>query len=72
MPIDIPIALRYRTFLTVLVEDTVLQFTVLPFRLNIALRVFTKMEKPMSQALAHPGVKIVTYLDDWLVQSPNH
>lgn len=39
----IPIMPRYRCFLAIQVRETVLQFTVLPFGLNLAPWVFTKM-----------------------------
>lgn len=49
---------------------TVLQFTILSFGLHIEPRVFTIMT--VAQALAQLGVQTLMYLDDWLVQAPDH
>lgn len=68
----IPISSRYRHFLAVQVRDTAVQFTVLPFSLDIAPRVLTKMMKPVAQVLSHLGVEILMYLYDWLVPSLDH
>ena len=63
----VPIAPRFRPFLAFSAAGRLLQFAVLPFGLNIAPRVFTKMMQPVHAALVREGVRILMYLDDWLV-----
>ena len=47
----------------------VLRFCAMPFGLNIAPRVFTKLTRAVSSLLADDGVNILMYLDDWLIQA---
>ena len=63
----VPIHKRLRKFLAFAVGDRVYQFKVMPFGLNIAPRVFTKIMKPVAAKLQKLGMNIVMYLDDWLV-----
>ena len=39
----------------------------MPFGLNITPRIFTKVCKPILSELRRRGIKLVVYLDDWLV-----
>ena len=41
---------------------------MLPFGLNIAPRVFTKITRTVAVLLVDEGVQVLMYLDDWLVQ----
>ena len=43
------------------------QFMTLPFGLNLAPRVFTKLCRPILRELRSRGVKVLVYLDDWLM-----
>ncbi|KAJ8916439.1 hypothetical protein NQ315_014652, partial [Exocentrus adspersus] len=43
------------------------QFTCIPFGLNIAPWLFTKLLKPVLKSLRKEGLKIVVYVDDWLI-----
>ena len=63
----VPIHRRYRKFLSFRVDDEKFQFTQMPFGLAIAPRVFTKLISVVVSALALKGVRILPYLDDWLV-----
>ncbi|MEL7522376.1 MAG: reverse transcriptase domain-containing protein, partial [Cyanobacteria bacterium J06553_1] len=63
----VPIHKRYRPFLAFSAGKRVYQFRVLPFGLNIAPRVFTRILRPVHNALAQAGVQMLMYLDDWLV-----
>ena len=65
----VPVAPRFRSFLAVQDGSRVLRFTVLPFGLNIAPRVFTKLTKVLAALLASRGLQVLMYLDDWLVQA---
>lgn len=55
---------RFHKFLAVQVGHDTFQFKVLPFSLNIALRVFTKLTKVVVQRLAAMNVQVLAYLDD--------
>lgn len=56
--IGTPICLRYCRLYVVQMGETVLQFTVLPFRLSTALCTFTKLTRPLAQALSTLGVEV--------------
>ena len=66
----VPIAKAFRPFLAFSAGQRNYQFRVLPFGLNIAPRVFTKVLRPVHARLATMGVNIMMYLDDWLVFAP--
>lgn len=68
----VPTVLRIQQFLAIQYEDHVRQFMVLPFGLNITRRVFTKMMRPVAQALSHQGVEVLMHLDDWLIHASSH
>ena len=65
------IARRFRKFLAIHPGDQVCRFTVLPFGLNIAPRVFTKLMRCVAREVARSGVQVLMYLDDWLIQAPS-
>ena len=67
----VPIHRRYRPFLAFSAGGNSYQFRVLPFGLNIAPRIFSKMMHPVHVALAQKGVNLLMYLDDWLVFAPS-
>ena len=68
----IPIAKALRPYLAFSSGRRNYQFRVLPFGLNIAPRVFTKILRPVHARLANMGVNILMYLDDWMVFAPTH
>ncbi|KAF7241744.1 Solute carrier family 15 member 2 [Varanus komodoensis] len=59
----------YRRFLRFAVAPHLYEFTVLPFGLATALRVFTKCMAPVCAFLCLQGIQIYPYLDDWLLVS---
>jgi len=65
----IPIHRRYRPYLAFSAGNQIYQFKVLPFGLNIAPRVFSKMLQPVQARLVKMGVQILMYLDDWLISA---
>ncbi len=62
----IQIASHHRRFLRFAFEGVAYQYTVLPFRLSLAPRTFTKCMDPLSP-LRQMGIRILNYLDDWLI-----
>jgi len=63
----IPIHQASRRYLRFLHQGVVWQFKALPFGLNTAPRVFTKVTAPLA-AYAHVhGVNLHLYIDDWLL-----
>lgn len=61
---------RYHPFLAFQLSRTILQFTVL-FKINIALKVFSKLRKPIVQVLSHLSIEKLMYLNSWLNQAPD-
>ena len=62
----IPIHPRYRKFLAFAANKKLFCFKAMPFGLNLAPRVFSKMMKVLAGKLQEQGVCIM-YLDDWLI-----
>lgn len=60
---------RFHKFLAVQVGRDMFQFKVLPFGLNIAPWVFTKLTKLVVQKLVTMDVQVLVYQDAWLIQS---
>ncbi|XP_068243795.1 uncharacterized protein [Palaemon carinicauda] len=48
-------------------QKTMYVFKAMPFGLNIAPRIFTKLPDTVVQQLRLEGIQIAAYLDDWLV-----
>ena len=63
----VPIHQSFRKYLGFRIGHQKYRFRVLPFGLNIAPRVFTKLTKPILRELRLLGVGVLVYLDDWLV-----
>ena len=63
----IPIHPYYRRFLGFAIGGKKYRFRVLPFGLNIAPRIFTKMCKPILKELRTRGILVLVYIDDWLI-----
>ncbi len=51
----------------VCVRRTAYQYKVLPFGLSLSPRVFTKVVEAALVSLREQGVRILNYLDDWLI-----
>ncbi|KAG6937227.1 hypothetical protein G0U57_010216, partial [Chelydra serpentina] len=58
----------HRRFLRFVVGHRHFQFTVLPFGLSMAPRVFTKCMAVVAAALRRQRVQVFPYLDDWLIR----
>ncbi|KAL0165920.1 hypothetical protein M9458_037764, partial [Cirrhinus mrigala] len=70
---NIQIALHHRQFLRFAFEGVAYQYTVLPLKLFLAPRTFTKCMDAALSSLREKGIRILNYLDDWLIlaQSEN-
>ncbi len=58
---------RHRPFLRFAFEGRAYQYKVLPFGLSLSPRVFTKVVEATLVPLREQGVRILNYLDDWLI-----
>ncbi len=58
---------RHRPFLRFAFEGQAWQYRVLPFGLSLSPRVFTKVVEGALTPLREVGVRILNYLDDWLI-----
>ncbi len=56
-----------RPFLRFAFEGRAYQYKVLPFGLSLSPRVFTKVAEAALVPLREQGVRILNYLDDWLI-----
>ncbi len=63
----IQIAPHHRRFLRFAFEGTAYQYSVLPFGLALAPRTFSKCMDAALSPLRSSGVRILNYLDDWLI-----
>ncbi len=58
---------HHRRFLRFAFEGVAYQYTVLPFGLSLAPRTFTKCMDAALSPLRQMGIRILNYLDDWLI-----
>ena len=65
----VPIHLDHHRYLQLHWQDQTYQFCCLPFGLYCALRVFTKLMKPVVAFLRERGMRLIIYLDEMLVVS---
>ncbi len=63
----IQIAPHHRRFLRFAFEGVAYQYTVLTFGLSLAPRTFTKCMDATLSPLRQMGIRILNYLDDWLI-----
>ena len=52
-------------------ENKVYQFRVLPFVLNTAPWVFTRLAHRVAAYLHHQAISVILYLEDWLIDHPD-
>ena len=60
-----------RKYLRFAFENRVYQFRVLPFGLNTAPQIFTRLGHTVTAYLHRQGISVIPYLDDWLVHHPD-
>lgn len=65
--LQVPIHPRSRRYLRFCWKDRPLQFRTLCFGLSTAPQVFTRIMAPISSALHKSGIRLLQYLDDWLL-----
>ncbi len=58
---------RHRPFLRFAFEGRAFQYKVLPFGLSLSPRVFTKVVEAALVPLREAGIRVLNYLDDWLI-----
>ncbi len=58
---------RHRPFLRFAFEGRAYQYKALPFGLSLSPRVFTKVVEAAHVPLREAGIRILNYLDDWLI-----
>ena len=63
----VPVAERFRSFLGFSLGRKRYRFRAMPFGLNVAPRIFTKLASSVVRILRMRGIQIVAYLDDWLI-----
>ena len=65
--LTVPMHPDSRKFLRFLLGNKTYEFTAMPFGLNVAPRLFTKIMKPVVASLRSQGVRLIIYLDDILI-----
>ena len=63
----VPVAPKSRSLLVFIFDGKIYRFKVMPFGLNSAPRIFTKLFKPILRLLRSPGMLLIIYLDDILL-----
>ncbi|XP_051557284.1 uncharacterized protein LOC127442927 [Myxocyprinus asiaticus] len=58
---------RHRPFLRFAFEGQAYQYKVLPFGLSLSPRIFTNVAEAALAPLREVGIRILNYLDDWLI-----
>ena len=67
--LHVPVHPESRPFLRFVSDGQVYQFKVLCFGLSTAPQAFSRVMAPVSAILHSMGIRMLRYLDDWLVQS---
>ena len=67
----LPIHPSSRKYLRFAFENKVYQFQVLPFGLNTAPQVFTRLGHTVTGYLHRQGISVIPHLDDWLIHHPD-
>ena len=67
----VPVNETDRKYLRFLWKGKVFEFTTLPFGLAPAPLIFTKLLRPVASFLRSMGIRILMYLDDFLIMAPS-
>ena len=67
---SVPVAPKSRSLLVFIFNGKIYHFKVMPFGLNSAPRIFTKLFKPILRLLRSQGMLLIIYLDDILLIAP--
>jgi len=67
----VPVHRAFQKFLGFAIERQRYKFLVLPFGLNVAPLIFTRISRAVLKLLRLRGVSVLAYLDDWLVWAPS-
>ena len=67
----VPIHPSSRKYLRFAFKNRVYQFQVLPFGLNTAPQIFTRLGHTVTAYLHRQGISVIPYLDDWLIHHPD-
>ena len=67
----VPIHPSSRNYLRFAFENKVFQFRVLPFGLNTAPQIFTRLGHTVTGYLHRLGISVIPYLDNLLVHHPD-
>ena len=67
----LPVSRRKRPFLGFRYRGQLWQFRAMPFGLNVAPRLFTKVMAHMVKVMAAEGIFVLIYLDDLLIIAPS-
>ena len=68
---QVPIHPDSRKYLRFCVQGEPFQFKALCFGLSTAPQVFTRVMAPISAILHDKGIRMLRYLDDWLISAPS-
>ena len=68
----VPVYTDSRRFLQFVVDGQVYQFRALCFGLSTALQVFTRVMASVSLILHRMGIRLLRYLNDWLLLASSH
>ena len=67
---SVPVAPKSRCLLVFIFDRKIYRFKEMPFGLNSAPRIFTKLFKPILRLLRSQGMLLIIYLDDILLIAP--
>lgn len=65
----VPITKDHQKFIRFIWKGKFYQYKFLPFGLSSAPRVFTKIMRPVVASLRERGIRLIVYLDDFLIMA---